>query len=151
MTEALIVSAVVVSALVLIYMQFARLNKAYNDSYYYNNINSMYTLNQIGTYISEDHNNTMASNVNSYLDLTNCSYLNNNNYCNLILTKADIKYLLLAPNNRNTVLTALNSNNPYDLRLQNFMKTIDDSDTSYSYMLIGAFNNGTYASIPFNL
>lgn len=151
MTEALIVSAVVVSALVLIYMQFTRINKAYSDAYLYNNVNSMYTLNQIGTYINEDHKNTLATSLTDYIDLTDCSYLNNTNYCNMMIEKANIKYLLFSPSNRNTVLTSLRTNNPYDLRLQNFISTIDDSDTNYSYLLIAEFNNGSYAAIPFNL
>ena len=73
MTEALIVSTVVLTALVLIYMQFTKLNSAYGEQYYYNNVNGIYALNQISSYISNEDNENLVTDLTTFVDITSCN------------------------------------------------------------------------------
>ena len=65
MTEALIISAVVLTSLVLIYLQFSRLNRHYNDSYYYYNVNDIYALKQIATYLDNENTTNLKNSVST--------------------------------------------------------------------------------------
>lgn len=151
MTEALIISAVVLTSLVLIYMQFSRLNMHYNDSYYYNNVNDIYILNEISSFLIEESNfATITSSLGDYLDITSCNHFIDRSYCNMLINSASIKHLVLTHNNKSRIVNALGSNNPYDLKFYNFVKVLDDSDVTFEYLLIAEFNNGTFASIPMN-
>ena len=150
MTEALIISAIVLTALILIYAQFSRLNKSYNESYFYNSVNGLYALNQVATFLDDDGIENITSALDDYLDITDCSYATNTNYCKLLIDGVNIKYLLYTSNRNSAIMSSLVSNNPYDLRMQNFIKTLSSPDDVCSDMLIAEFNDGSYASIPYN-
>ena len=149
MTEALIISAVVLTSLVLIYMQFSRLNRHYNDSYYYYNVNDIYALKQFATYLDTENTASLKSSISTYVDITNCSQFSKTSYCRLLVDAANIKYLLMTKRDRSVLVNALKSSNPYDLRMLNFASVIDDSDTSYTYMLVAEFKDGSFAALPY--
>lgn len=151
MTEALIVSTVVLTALILIYMQFTKLNSAYGEQYYYNNVNGIYALNQIASYIEDEGDTTLTSSLNTYIDITACdsTYFDNDKYCKILMSSLNVDYILYSINNKNSLYATLKSNNPYDTRLQNFVKTINDTDQLYGCMLVAKFKEGYYASIPY--
>lgn len=149
MTEAIIISAVVLSALILIYANFARINKNYNEAYYFNSVNGVYALNQVASFIDDDGIDSMIDNLDSYLDITNCTYATNKEYCKMLVDGTDIKYLLFTYNDRYFIDNAMAKNNPYDLRMQKFIKTLDDSTPNYGALLIAEFNDGNYAAIPY--
>lgn len=148
MTEALIISAVVLTALVLVYTQFSKLNIQYNNSYYFYNVNDIYALKSIASFINDDDIN--LSSLSNYIDITDCSMFTNKSYCNILFDAANIKNILITTRERNNLVNALKVNNPYGLRFANFANTIDDSDLEYTYMLVAAFNDSTFAAIPFN-
>ena len=150
MTEALIVSAVVLTALLLIYLQFTKLNSAYGEQYYYNNVNGIYSLNQIATYIASEDNTNLISDLATYVDITSCNsrYFTNEKYCKMIMSASNVDYIFFTFNNKNTLLSALKANNPYDMRLQNFIKTITTSGSA-EHMLVAKFKDGYYAAIPY--
>ena len=150
MTEALIISAIVLTALILIYAQFARLNKSYNESYYYNSVNGLYALNQVATFLDDDGIESIENALTDYLDITNCSYATDLNYCKLLIDGTNIKYLLYTSNRPTVIMSALANNNTYDLRLRNFIKTLSSPEDVCSHMLIAEFYDGTYAAIPYN-
>ncbi len=150
MTEALIVSTVVLTALVLIYLQFTKLNSAYGEQYYYNNVNGVYAISQIASYIVDEDNSNLVSDLSTYVDITSCNsrYFSNENYCKMLMSATNIDYIIFTHNNKKTLLAALKASNPYDMRLQNFIKTIDTSDNN-EYMLVAKFKEGYYAAIPY--
>ena len=149
MTEAIIISAIVLTALILIYANFARINKNYNEAYYFNSVNGVYALNQVASFIDDDGIDSMIDNLDSYLDITNCTYATNKEYCKMLVDGTDIKYLLFTYNDRYFIDNAMAKNNPYDLRMQKFIKTLDDSTPNYGALLIAEFNDGNYAAIPY--
>ena len=150
MTEALIVSAVVLTALLLIYLQFTKLNSAYGEQYYYNNVNGIYSLNQIATYVASEDNTNLLSDLTTYVDITSCNsrYFTNEKYCKMIMSATNVDYIFFTFNNKKTLTSALKANNPYDMRLQNFVKTITTFGNA-EYMLVAKFKDGYYAAIPY--
>ena len=150
MTEALIVSTVVLTALVLIYLQFTKLNSAYGEQYYYNNVNGIYALNEISSYISNENNSNLVTDLSTYVDITSCNsrYFSNEKYCKMIMSATNIEYIFYTYNNKTTLTNALKASNPYDMRLQSFVKTINTSG-SEEYMLVAKFKDGYYAAIPY--
>ena len=150
MTEALIISAIVLTALILIYAQFSRLNKSYNESYYFNSVNGLYALNQVATFLDDDGITNITNALTNYLDITDCRYATDVDYCKLLIDGTNIKYLLYTSNKPSVLMTSLVNNNPYDLRLQNFVKTLSAPSGVCSHMLVAEFYDGTYAAIPYN-
>src|SRR5574344_454392 len=152
LTETLIVSAVVLTTLVLIYSQFAKINKNYGASYDYNSINGIYALNNIVHYINEENNSalTAIAGQNAYTDITSCDsgYYTYTSYCKKLLEGSNIKTLLITTYSKLNIIGALSNDNAYGLDMQNFVKTLDDSSNSYNCRLVAQFNDGTYASIP---
>ena len=150
MTEALIVSTVVLTALVLIYLQFTKLNSAYGEQYYYNNVNGVYALNQISSYISDEDNSNLVTDLTTYVDITSCNsrYFDNENYCKMLMSATNVEYIIFTHNNKKTLLAALKASNPYDMRLQSFIKSINISNDN-EYMLVAKFKEGYYAAIPY--
>lgn len=150
LTEALVISAIVLAALILIYAQFARINRAYSNEYSYNNVSGIYKLKQIDTYLQDEDSSyeRFMNSVDGYLDITDCSFADNEKYCKMLVSSADIKHLLIAANDKVAIMSKLKENNPYKLKFTNFIKTVDDSDITYGGLLIAEFNDETYAAIP---
>ena len=150
MTEALIISAVVLTALILIYAQFVKIDRAYSNEYKNNNVNGIYKLNQIGSFLDEDGLDTIPPTLDGgYKEITDCKFASNTEQCKMLIDAADIKHLLFGYNNKSLILSKLNQRNPYKLGFTNFLKTIDDTDLNYGYQLIAEFFDGSYAAIPY--
>nr|MBP3258657.1 thrombospondin type-1 domain-containing protein [Bacilli bacterium] len=149
MTEALIISGIVLAALILIYANFARINKNSNENYYFNNVNGIYALNQVATFLEEDGIDSMVEAINGYVDITNCTYATDTKYCKLLVDGANIKHLIFTYNDKYFINNSLAKNNPYNLRMYDFVKTLDDSTPNYGALLVAEFNDGYYAAIPY--
>lgn len=150
MTEALIISAIVLTALILIYAQFVRIERSYSNEYSYNNVNGLYKLKQIETYIQDedpDYENIKIS-IDGYLDVTNCEIVTRKDYCKMLLSAADVEHLLIFVNDKESVLSKLSASNPYSLKFTNFIKSIDYSDSNYGGQLVAEFKDGSFAAIP---
>lgn len=150
MAEALIVSAVVLTTLVLIYSQFAKINKYYGESYYYDNVNDIYALDRIFSYLEDESLLSIYNDVSTYLDITDCNltYYTNKDYCTKLFHYANINKLYIAYNNRVNTYNSMSSINDISVRFLDYINNIDDTDTTYTYRLLAEFNDGTYASIP---
>ena len=68
LTEALVISAIVLTALILIYAQFARINRAYSNEYSYNNVSGIYKLKQIDTYLQDEDSSYETTSGDSEVD-----------------------------------------------------------------------------------
>ena len=103
LTETLIVSAVVLTTLVLIYSQFARINSNYTDALYYNTVSNIYSLNQVSNYLGEINQlESLYNNLNMYIDITDCnnSIYPNKSYCTSLMKATNIKTLLFTYNSK---------------------------------------------------
>lgn len=146
LTETLIVSVMIITVLLVLYVQFKNVSKNFEDTFNYDSIGSSYNLYNAKLYIEQSNYSLLASKLTNeeYVDITNCpnGVFSNTEYCTSLFSNLEIKQLLITNEN----LTNLINNNDFDVELNSYMKTIK-YDIAPGYRLIASFKDGTYASI----
>ena len=153
LVETLIVSTIIATILIYVFVQFNALQSEYNESFKYNDVDDLYKLDSIKSYI-DSLDNTAKTNIitkitsddiiimdkedNTYTDIT---YFDNQND---LLTNLGIKTLILTKADINNVDTSSLSKNIKDM-----IKRIDNK--SDNYRIIAEFNNGNAATITISL
>ena len=159
--EVLIVSIFVITILTFTFVQFNVLNRNYNNSFTYNNVNSIYATSNIRDYIYD--NGLALSNVftgatpPTIIDITNCYDASNNyglqnpDYCNTLFQDANIKQVLFTNEDLTILRSQIKNSSVHDGMIDGKLKEYinyikDDKDPLY-FRLIISFNDGTYASV----
>ena len=153
LVETLIVSTIIATILIYVFVQFNALQSEYNESFKYNDVDDLYKLDSIKSYINS-LDNTAKTNIitkitsddiiimdkedNTYTDIT---YFDNQND---LLTNLGIKTLILTKADINNVDTSSLSKNIKDM-----IKRIDNK--SDNYRIIAEFNSGIAATITIRL
>ena len=153
LVETLIVSTIIASILIYMFVQFNKLDNIYNESFRYNDVDHLYKLDSIKEYINSldislitnivtiinnDDIIIMDKNDDTY---TNIEYLDNQVD---LLINLDIKTLVLTKADINNVDTLSLSKT-----LKNMIKKIDNK--SDNYRIIVEFNNDNLATITFDM
>ena len=153
LVETLIVSTIIATILMYVFIQFNKVESKYDESFRYNGVDNLYNLDSIKGYINSldsalitdivtkinnDDIIIMDKNDDTY---TNIEYLDNQVD---LLTNLDIKTLVLTKADINNVDTSNLSKT-----LKNMIKKIDNK--SDNYRIIAEFNNGECATITGNL
>lgn len=153
LVETLIVSTVVATILIYIFIQFNNLTAKYENSFRYNDVDDLYRLDNMTSFINSlplDNKNLIIEEINSNSKVlialedgiyTNINYFDNYdsfledlNVRNMVITKADIDDL---------DTTNLSQN------MKNMIKKIDGNGSNYR--LIVEFNNDSLATIKFDM
>ena len=153
LVETLIVSTIIATILIYVFVQFNALQSEYNESFKYNDVDDLYKLDSIKSYINS-LDNTAKTNIitkitsddiiimaNEDDTYTNITYLDNQVD---LLTNLGIKTLILTKADINNVDIGDLSKNIKDM-----IKKIDNK--SDNYRIIAEFNNGNAATITINL
>ena len=153
LVETLIVSTIIATILIYVFVQFNALQSKYNESFKYNDVDDLYKLDSIKSYI-DSLDNTAKTNIitkitsddiiimdNEDNTYTNITYLDNQND---LLTNLGIKTLILTKADINNVDT-----NSLSKNVKNMIKKIDNK--SDNYRIIAEFNNGNAATITISL
>ena len=139
--ETLIVSTFLVSTLLFIYIQFNNINKTYEKSFKYNTVNSLYSLNNLKNYISNDGiiNLKNKANTDFYVQINDCStdYFAYPDYCRTLINSLNIKTAILIDNDNIEYL-----DNNLDQTMLDF---INEIDVNLKYSLVAEFNDNTFA------
>ncbi len=150
-TEALIISTIVLAILVFMYAQFRTINKGFNQTFKYNTVEDIYKTNEIKKFIETDATNNMISLLNSsdygYLDITECNITTYNDvsFCKYLYEKLQIKsVLLLAEDVTNVVNGKMNN---LETGTQNFLKYIKNNYTGNYHRIVVSYKDGTYATL----
>lgn len=156
--ETLIVSTVILSTLVFLYIQFVNVKSSYEVSFRYNTIPGLYMSEEISTFLTENGYTTLQSYLDNhlssnhgYVNITSSSSVTGNSdlYTNMI-NDMNISYVLFVNDDLTTIKTYLSSGS-YDGSVfnQEFRKYILKLTTggTNKYRLIVAFNDNTFASI----
>lgn len=154
LAETIAVSTVVVTSLVIIYTQFISISDNYNHSFQYNNVNNLYLLDNVRSFISNDNSlNSLISALenNTYLDITGCSneYFTEFAYCETLLYYANIKTILFTNEDITNLKNIIDTTN-YSETMKTFIKRINNS-TEKNYRLIVEFNDNTYATLKIKI
>ena len=153
LVETLIVSTIIATILIYVFVQFNALQSKYNESFKYNDVDDLYKLDSIKSYI-DSLDNTAKTNIitkitsddiiimdNEDNTYTNITYLDNQND---LLTNLGIKTLILTKADINNVDT-----NSLSKNVKNMIKKIDNK--SDNYRLMAEFDNGACATITVSL
>ena len=144
LAETLIVTTFVAGVLIFLFMQFSKLSASYGDYYTYNTTEGLYALEDIKDYIESDSNmyNKIKNNItfNNYINITNCDYFTNKEYCNKLLELENISEIYVMANNTK-VKTVSNT-------IDNFLGKIN-SEGNETYRIVAKFNDGKFATIRF--
>ena len=153
LVETLIVSTIIASILIYMFVQFNKLDENYNESFRYNDVDDLYKLDSIKEYINSLDNESII-NICSKINNDDMIVMNKNDdtYTNIeyldnqidLLANLDIKTLILTKADINNVDTSSLS-----AALKNMIKKIDNK--SDNYRIIAEFNNGECATITFDM
>lgn len=147
LAETLVVTSFVAGVLIFLYIQFSNLSNAYDDSYIYNNVDSLYALDDIKETIENDNivmeylNNNITS--KKYIDISDCSLFSNKNYCLKLLELENIKEIFITTN----AIPKEDITN-YSENFLTFINKIN-KEGKQPYRIVASFNNSTFATIRF--
>ena len=153
LVETLIVSTIIATILMYVFIQFNKVESKYDESFAYNDVDDLYKLDSIKGYINS-LDNSIITNITTRIDsddiiimdknedtYTNIEYLDNQND---LLSNLDIKTLVLTKADINNVdISSLSA------ALKSMIKKIDNK--SDNYRIMAEFNNGDCATITVNL
>lgn len=146
LTETLIVSTMLITVLLILYVQFKNVTRSFYASFTYNTVGSSYNLYNAKLYIEQSNYSLIAEKLktNDYIDLTDCpgSYFTHTDYCETLFAKLGITKIIMTNEN----LYSLIDDNDFNGDFNDFLNSIDYESTD-GYRLIGTFKDGTYASI----
>lgn len=146
LTETLIVATLIITVLLVVYVQFKSLNRKVSKSFEYNTVSSLYNLYNVKQYVEQEKFTVMVSRLylEDYLDITSCSsiYFNSPSYCDSIMKQTGIKRLLITNEN----LYSLIERKPFDNNLNEYIEEIKYTNGN-GYRLIAEFDNNVYSTI----
>ena len=149
LAETIIISVVIITALIVVYIQFITLNNSYNRSFKYNSVDDLYAVNNVVKFIESESLNTIINKLDSnYIDLSSCSadYFKEYNYCKTLLEYLDIKTVIFTYEDVTELKNELSQNNTLSEGMYTFIKTISTNKNN-KYRLIVEFNNDRYATL----
>ncbi len=150
LVETLVVSLLVLTVLIFLFLQLNTINLNYQKSFRYNTVEGLYSANNMKVYILKNGYENLVKEMNekkSYIDITNCqnSSLNNTSQCSNLIKALQIKKILFTTDNVESLLT---QNEVFEQKFLDFMKYMKTNQEN-KYRLIIAFENDTYATIKF--
>lgn len=154
-TEALIVSTIVLGILVFMFSQFKSISNGFNQTFKYNTVENIYKANEIKMFIETDATDNMISLLNNsetgYLNITECniSTYNDVNFCKYLYEKLDIKSVLLLSEDVTSVANSDMEN--IDNGTKNFIKYIKNNYTGNYHRIVVSYNDGTYATLRIDI
>ncbi len=152
LAETIVISTVVMTSLVFIYIQFNSVNNGFNRTFKYNSVNNLYLTNEVKKFILNSDSlkltEALDDNSLSYLDLTTCStsYFTEYIYCQTLFDNIKAKKVLFTTSDVTNLKTEVASNNSISSGLATFIKAINSSNTG-SYRIIIEFEDDTYATL----
>lgn len=152
LAETIVISTVVMTSLVFIYIQFNSVNNGFNRTFKYNSVNNLYLTNEVKKFILNSGSlkltQALDDNSLSYLDLTTCStsYFTEYIYCQTLFDNIKAKKVLFTTSDVTNLKAEVASNNSISSGLATFIKAINSSNTG-SYRIIIEFEDDTYATL----
>lgn len=147
LVETLVATVIVIGVLIGLYTQFSSVLRTYNDSFKYNTVENLYSLDNISTFVVSDYSAILQFDDElkdkEFIDITNCSYFAETEYCTDLLKFENIRSLYVSHNSFDKTKFKLD-----DEEFAKFIKKINPQEGG-TYRLIAAFNDGSFATIRF--
>lgn len=152
LTETLVVSVLVLSTLIYVFMQFQTINRNYHVSFTYNTVNSLYNAGNIRKYILENSLLELKSDIlasTPYIDLSTCPtrYLEETHYCTLLLQGMQVKKLIFTSNDLTSLKTFVENHKDFSEEMNQFILYTSTNQDGSNYRIFVEFDDGTFSSI----
>ena len=147
LAETLLVTTFVAGVLIYLYIQFSNLESNYSESYSYNPVNDLYSLQDVVILLHSDSNAMKYIRKNladeKYIDISNCSIFTDYDKCHKLFNAINVDEIFITSN-----IVPKQVIQDYS---KNFTKFINKINTNGSevYRVVASFNNNTYATIRF--
>ncbi|MBR3362828.1 MAG: hypothetical protein IKG40_02760 [Bacilli bacterium] len=148
LVETLVVSTFCLTVLVVLFLQFKTLIINYNDSFKYNTVEGIYSLNEVKKYLQNNDVKLDANSAPYYVTLKDDNGVNNeicNELCDELLKSMEVKTIIYTSSN---IDGSLRNNNNLSENTRKFISRLKNNDKGNR--LIAEFKNGTYASITYS-
>ncbi len=150
LTEALVVSVLITTVLIFLYVHFKKVSDKVNASFKYDTIQAMYSLDSIRGYIEQENYVAMVSNldIKDYVDISDCSlyYFTNTDFCKGVFSNAGIEKIFITKENMYGLLNNKSFESEYSSTpLFSYIKSIKYNKTD-GYRLIAYFKDGSFAN-----
>lgn len=147
LAETIVISVVVITALIIIYTQFVSVNNSYYRSFNYNNVNNLYLVNQVKTFINNSNGSSIYSIIddeNLYIDITECDDFIEYMYCENLIDTINAKRVIISKNDTTDLISNIES---YDFSeiMKNYIKNSKSNEEGYR--IIVEFNDSTIAGL----
>lgn len=155
--ETLIVSTIILSTLIFLFVQFTNIKSSYEISFKYNTVPGIYLAKELSDFLLEnnidsDLSNQLDTNENGFIDITSHTYINNgeNEFYKTMINNMNIKSVIYTSDNLEKLKTYLNSNSVdktiFTEKFKEFIFSLKTNDTSNNRLII-MFKDNTFASI----
>lgn len=141
LVEILVVSVFISTVLVVLFVQFKKINNSYEVSFNYNTVDGLYLLDNLKKIIGPKVDTYLGDQnyVNFYLTLCpnmeyECEMINNMNVKSLYLVMKDAKKDML-------------NDTSLSITFKDYIKYMSFNTYNTNYFLVAEFSNGTYASV----
>lgn len=153
LVETLIVSTVVASILIYMFVQFNSLQNRYSESFRYNDVDDLYKLDSLKSYLNSLTSSSKEQiidkiNIDTFVKISknddiyqNIEYFDKQNN---LLNNLDIKTLIITTADVNIVDKSSFSSN-----IKRMIKKIDNKGSNYRFIV--EFNNNNCATITFDM
>lgn len=151
LVEAFIVSTIVLSVLVFMFVQLRTVVNGFDRSFSYNTVSGLYIANELGKFVVNhnydslkqeiDTEGYVIQNIDSYKDFD----YETNILWNEMLNISNIKNVIISTEDLNMLK---NSNNILDsIKLEDYIKILNVDQNMSRYRIVVEFNDDTYASV----
>lgn len=153
LAEAIAVSVVIITSLVIVYTQFMTLNTNYKSSFQNNNVNELYLANNIKKFIMDDGLSSLIRILESnlYVDISSCSseIFEEYMYCKTLFDTANIKTVLFTKEDINELKENID-NTIFSQTMKNYIKKLNNSNGE-NYRIIIEFEDDKYSTLIIHL
>lgn len=157
LVEVLLVSVFVSTVLLVLFVQFKKINNNYKKSFNYDTVEGLYLINNIKNRFitANDSNGYNFSNFNTFFKNENLKYDNvlnssivsynsNDNYFINLLNESSIKQLYIVKKDAKEDML---KDKKISIELRDYIKYMKFKTYNSNYFLVAEFKNGTFASI----
>ena len=151
LTEALVVSVLITTVLIALYAHFKQVSNRVNDSFKYDMVDAMYSLNSVRNYVEQENYQAIIATLDAfdYVDLTDCSeyYFSNKDFCKSIFDSLGVEQLIVTKENLYSLLNNKTFTQNYiNGSFKKYLEQINYEKT-FGYRLIASLKNETYANV----
>ncbi len=147
LVETIIISVVITTALLVIYIQLITINNNFNKHFTYDNVDKLYLTEEIVKFLANEDTSDLEKDSKPYVNITKCdsNYITNYAYCETLFNTLGIKTVLFTENNISQLKVDLNT---YDFseKLKEYINIMNIDNTS-GYRVIVEYNDDTYTSL----